>query len=301
MRITERRHPATTQLERSSAEAIVRLMHREDAKVLTAVRNVLPQVARAVGLITDALARGGRLIYLGAGTSGRLGVLDAVECGPTFGTNRVIGLMAGAPRSMLRPSEAAEDDPRLGARDLRRVRFNAQDVLVGISASGRTPYVIGGMKYAKSRGATVIALTCNPAAPMRKLADLAILPVVGPEIVAGSTRLKSGTAQKLVLNMLSTASMIRWGRVLSGWMITARPTNRKLRERGCDILGKLTGRSRASALRALENSGGRLPVAALMLLLDLKKPAAEKRLARFPSPVSAIQAALEDSRKARRR
>jgi N-acetylmuramic acid 6-phosphate etherase len=301
MRITERQNPASSSLDRKSSREILRIIHREDSKVPAAVRKVLPQVARAVDLIAGALARGGRLIYLGAGTSGRLGVLDAAECIPTFGTDRVIGVMAGAPEAMFRPSEVSEDDPHQAARDLRRLRLTAQDVLVGISASGETPYVIGGMRYARKLGAAVLAVTCNPAGPLRRLADIAIVPVVGPEVIAGSTRMKAGTAQKLVLNMLSTASMVRWGRVLSGLMIQVQLTNRKLRQRGCDILTQVSGCTTAQAMRALNESRGELPVALLMLLQGIRKEEAGRLLKNSPSPAGAIRAALARTRKARSR
>jgi N-acetylmuramic acid 6-phosphate etherase len=298
MQITERQNPASSSLDRKSSREILRIIHREDSKVPAAVRKVLPQVARAVDVIVSALARGGRLIYLGAGTSGRLGVLDAAECIPTFGTDRVIGVMAGAPEAMFRPSEVSEDNPRQAVRDLRRIRMSAHDVLVGISASGLTPYVIGGMRFARKLGAAVMAVTCNPAAPVRRLADIAIVPVVGPEVISGSTRMKAGTAQKLVLNMLSTASMVRSGRVLSGLMIHVQLTNRKLGLRGCDILTRVSGCTTAQAMRALNKSHGQLPVALLMLLKGIRKQEAEKLLKNSPSPAGAIRAALARTRKA---
>jgi N-acetylmuramic acid 6-phosphate etherase len=298
MRITKLPNPASASLDWKSSREILRIIHREDSKVPAAVRKVLPQIARAVDLIANALARGGRLIYLGAGTSGRLGVLDAAECGPTFGTDRIMGILAGGPRAMFRPSEASEDDPRQAARDLRRLRLTAQDVLVGISASGETPYVIGGMRYARKLGAVVLAVTCDPAAPVRRLADIAMVAVVGPEVIAGSTRMKAGTAQKLVLNMLSTASMVRWGRVLSGLMIQVQLTNRKLRQRGCDILIQVSGCTAAQAMRALNESRGELPVALLMLLKGIRMEEAEQLLKNSPSPAEAIRAALARTRKA---
>ena len=288
-------------LDQKSTREILRVIHREDSKVPAALRKVLPQIALAVDVITDALGRGGRLIYLGAGTSGRLGVLDAAECIPTFGTDRVIGVMAGAPSAMFRPSEVSEDDPRQGVHDLRRVKMTARDVLVGISASGRTPYVMGGMRHAKTLGAPVIALTCNPSAPMRRLADISIVPLVGAEVIAGSTRMKAGTAQKLVLNMLSTASMVRWGRVLSGLMINVQLTNRKLRERGCDILIKVSGCSAPKAKRALDESGGQLPVAILMLLQEMPRQQAEQTLNTSPNHAAAIRSALACAGNPRRR
>lgn len=243
-----------------------------------AVGRVLPQIGRAVGLATQALARGGRMIYLGAGTSGRLGVLDAAECIPTFGTDRVQGVMAGAPEAMFRSTEVSEDDPRRAVRDLRRVKLNRRDVLVGISASGRTPYTLGGMRFARKLGAGTIAVMSNPRAPMRRLADVSIVPVVGPEVIAGSTRMKAGTAAKLVLNMLSTATMVRHGRVLLNWMVNLQLKNQKLWKRGLVILRKATGASPAKAAAALEASGRSLPVALLMLWKNLSSNEARRML-----------------------
>lgn len=256
-----------------------------------AVTRVIPQITRAVDLAVDALAQGGRLIYLGAGTSGRLGVLDAAECIPTFGTDRVRAVMAGAPRSMFRPTEVSEDDPRRAVRDLRRIRFSRGDVLVGISASGRTPYTLGGMRYARKIGAKTVALTSNPNSPLCRLADVAIVPVVGPEIIAGSSRMKAGTAQKLVLNMISTATMIRGGRVLSGWMVNLQMNNRKLRQRGQRILMKATGAGAARAAATLKQSGWNLPVALIMIWEKASKAAALRRLAAGRDVASVLRAA----------
>jgi len=291
MRVTEQTNPASRFLDQKSTLEIVRVIQKEDARVPEAVRRVLPQIARAVDVIAKALAQGGRLIYLGAGTSGRLGVLDAAECGPTFGTDRVVGVLAGGPQAMFRPAEVSEDLPELAVRDLRRLRFSRRDVLVGISASGRTPYVIGGMRYARRKGAPAIAVTCNLESPMQRIADINIAPVTGPEVIAGSTRMKAGSAQKMVLNMLSTASMIRLGRVLSNLMISVQMTNRKLKERGCSILVDLAGCSKQIALRTLKASGGQIPVALLMLLERIPRAQAEKRLRESPSPVAVLRAA----------
>lgn len=264
-RVTERRNPVSADLDTRSTREILEIINREDHKVAPAVRKVIPQIARAADLAVRAHRQGGRMIYLGAGTSGRLGVLDAAECIPTFGTDSIKAIMAGAPESMFRPTETSEDNPGLAVRDLRRIRFGRRDVLVGISASGRTPYVLGGMRYARRLGAKTVALTSNPAAPSRQLADVAIVPVVGPEVIAGSTRMKAGTAQKLVLNMLSTATMVRLGRVFSNLMIFVQLNNEKLRKRGEEILAEVTGSAPAAAATALTESGGRLPVALLML------------------------------------
>jgi N-acetylmuramic acid 6-phosphate etherase len=266
LRVTEQRNPRSAALDTKSTAAILRIINGEDAKIARAVQKVIPQIARAVDLAVDALAKGGRLVYLGAGTSGRLGVLDAAECIPTFGTEQVIGVLAGAPDSMFRPSEISEDDPALGKRDLRKIKFSRRDVLVGISASGRTPYVLGGLQLARQLGAPTILLTANPQAAARRWAAVTIAPVVGPEVIAGSTRMKAGTAQKLVLNMISTATMVRLGRVFSNLMVQVQLTNAKLRQRAEGILKEIAGASAGQARKALESAGGSLPVAMLMLV-----------------------------------
>lgn len=265
MRVTERENPESRALDTKPARQILEIINREDRRVALAVAKAIPQMARAVDLIVRCLETGGRLVYLGAGTSGRLGVLDAAECLPTFSTDRVIAVMAGAPDAVFRPSEVSEDNRALAVRDLKRVHFQRRDVLVGISASGRTPYVIGGLGYARSLRARTVAVTCNPDAPMKHWADVSISAVVGPEVIAGSTRMKAGTAQKLVLNMLSTASMARWGRVLSNLMVNVQLTNDKLKKRALGILEKTTGAKPAAASRALTRSGNNLPIAMLML------------------------------------
>lgn len=263
--ITEGANPVSAYLDRQPTREILRLINREDRKVAPAVARAIPQMARAVELAVDALERGGRLIYLGAGTSGRLGVLDAAECVPTFGADQVVGVMAGAPEAMFKPTESREDDPRQAVRDLRRIKLGARDVVVGISASGRTPYTLGGLRYARRVRAKTVALTSNPRAPLRRLADVAIVLLVGPEIIAGSSRMKAGTAQKLVLNMLSSATMVRLGRVLSHWMIGVQLNNRKLRKRAVAILSQAADVSGTVAGRTLKASGGNVPAALLML------------------------------------
>jgi N-acetylmuramic acid 6-phosphate etherase len=264
-RITELENPLSARLETKPAREVLRRISHEDLRVAPAVSKVIPQIVKAVELASRALASGGRLIYLGAGTSGRLGVLDAVECRPTFGTDRVQALLAGGPKAMFRAVEGSEDKPQLAVRDLRRIRLTRRDVLVGISASGRTPYTLGGMRYARRIGAATIALTCNPAAPLRTVAGISIIPVVGPEIITGSSRMKAGTAQKLVLNMISTATMVRLGRTFSGAMINVQLNNRKLLERGRGILMKVAKVSASKASKALEESGRNLPAALVML------------------------------------
>lgn len=278
MRITEQENPESASLDTKSTQQILRIINREDRKVAAAVEKVIPQIARAVDVATRALAAGGRLVYLGAGTSGRLGVLDAAECIPTFGTDRVVAVMAGAPQAMFRSSEVTEDDPRVAVRDLRRIKLNRRDVLVGISASGRTPYVLGGLRYARKLGAGTVVLTSNPQAPIKRQAKIAIVPVVGPEVIAGSTRMKAGTAQKLVLNMLSTTTMVRLGRVLSNWMINVQLTNEKLRKRAEGILARAAGVTVHQAAEALELSGRNLPAALLMVLENLSRAEATRRL-----------------------
>ena len=290
MRITERELPASAGLDVKATREILRIINREDRKVAPAVARALPQIERAVDLIVAALAQGGRLIYLGAGTSGRLGVLDAAECIPTFGTDRVVGVLAGAPAAMFRPTEVSEDNPAQAVRDLRRLKLRKRDVLVGISASGHTPYTLGGMRYARRLGAATIALTCSPRSAICGESSVAIVPVVGPEVIAGSTRMKAGTAQKLVLNMLSTASMVRWGRVFSNLMINVQANNRKLRRRAAAILAKAAGVSNARAARTLEESGRELPTALLMLWKKISKAEAGLLLANAPNPAALLRA-----------
>lgn len=291
-RITERENPASASLDTKSTREILRIINREDGKVAAAVAKVIREIARAVDLAVPALAAGGRLIYIGAGTSGRLGVLDAAECIPTFGTDRVVAVMAGGPAAMFRPAEVTEDDPREAIRDLRRINLNRRDVLLGVSASGRTPYTLGGLRYARKMGAKTLALTSNPKAPIRGLAQVAIVPVVGPEVIAGSTRMKAGTAQKLVLNMLSTATMVRLGRVLSNWMINLRVSNQKLWVRARAMLAKATGISSARAGRLLRQSGRNLPVAILMASRNISRQQAISRLESGRSSARVLRQAL---------
>jgi N-acetylmuramic acid 6-phosphate etherase len=280
MRITERENPASVALDTKPTAAILRIINREDQRVAPAVAKAIPKITRAVCMAVRAILHGGRMIYLGAGTSGRLGVLDAAECLPTFGSDRVLAVIAGGRGALFKSKEGTEDNPREAERDLRRVKLSGKDLLVGVSASGHTPYVLGGMRYARRRGAKTVGLTANPAAPMKPLADVFIAPVVGPEVITGSSRMKAGTAQKLVLNMLSTATMVRLGRVFSHWMINVQLSNRKLRERGQRILSSATGASPTRAARTLKAAGGNLPVALLMLHKGIKRNEAEQLLTR---------------------
>ena len=235
---TEARNPLTQDLDNLSALEIVKVMNTEDEKVAVAVREVSEAVAQAIDVIADRLSNGGRLIYVGAGTSGRLGVLDAVECPPTFNTDpeMVIGLIAGGPQGLLQAVEGAEDSREMGCRDLQLLELSNLDVVVGIAASGRTPYVIGALDYARETGAFAIGFSCNQDAEIGGHADLSIIPLVGPEVLSGSTRLKAGTATKMVLNMLTTGAMVRMGKTYSNLMVDLRATNTKLVERATRIV-----------------------------------------------------------------
>lgn len=278
--ISEGRNPDTMDIDLLSAQEIVERLNQQDKHVPLAVEKVLPEIALAVDRITHAFKHGGRLIYIGAGTSGRLGVLDASECPPTFGVSdqMVIGLIAGGKEAMFSAKEGAEDCAELGIQDLKSIHFTDQDVVVGIAASGRTPYVIGALEYANDLGATTIALSCNPDSPIAELAQIAISPVVGPEALTGSTRLKSGTAQKLVLNMLTTASMIRLGKSYQNLMVDVKATNRKLIARAVRIVMQATDCERAEAEYLLAQSNNNVKVAILMHLTGLSYAEAMDKL-----------------------
>ena len=278
---TESRNPAASGLDMKSSLAIARIINTEDAKVAGAVRRALPQIAKAIDLIAAALERGGRLIYVGAGTSGRIAALDAAECPPTFNTHprTVQFVMAGGPKALAAAVEADEDSPKLGRDDMRERRPTKNDVVVGIAASGRTPYTVAALQYARQRGAKTVALTSNPASPLGKVADLVIVVQVGPEVVAGSSRMKAGTAQKMVLNMLSTGAMARMGRIYGNLMVNVHLKNTKLVERGIGILEKVAGVGRASAQCALKSSGNNVPVALVMLLAKIDRRQALRSLA----------------------
>lgn len=276
--ITEQINPASRSLDTKTLPEVLRIINREDQKVARAVAKVIPEITKAAEVIIPALAAGGRLVYVGAGTSGRLGALDAAECLPTFGTTQVTAVLAGGPPAMLKPAEGAEDDTRQAVRDLRAIKLRRRDVIMAISASGKTPYACEALRYGRRVGARTIALTSNPDAPLSFLADVAIVPVTGPEVVAGSTRMKSGTAQKLVLNMLSTACMVRLGKVYSGLMVSVQLTNQKLRKRAQGILMKATGTGKEQAARALSESDGVLPVAIIMLSKGVSRKQAARLL-----------------------
>jgi len=251
---TEQRNPNTMNIDTLSTLEMVKLINQEDHKVAEAVALVTDQIALAVDLITDRLSKGGRLVYCGAGTSGRLGILDAVECPPTYSTDpeMVQSLMAGGYDAIFKAVEGAEDSKVLGVQDMKKISFSSGDVLVGIAASGRTPYVLGCMEYAKELGAATVSVTCCPGCLLDTIADIGIAPAPGPEVVTGSTRMKSGTAQKMVLNMLSTGTMIKLGKVYSNLMVDVKPSNEKLIRRCVTIVCAAAECDEAAAVAALE-------------------------------------------------
>ncbi len=267
---TEKQNDNSRNLDEKSTLETIQLMNNEDKKVAFAVEQVLPKIANVVDMVIDCFNKGGRLIYFGAGTSGRLGVLDAVECPPTFGTEleQVIGLMAGGKTAFVEAVEGAEDDEELGKSDLKQINLSNKDIVIGIAASGRTPYVVGGLYYAKSIGVATVALSCNEESLITKIADIAIVPVVGPEVLTGSTRLKAGTAQKMVLNMISTASMIGIGKVYDNLMVDVKPNNKKLVERAKMIVMMATKAPYEEVEEALQKSSYNSKVAIVMILLN---------------------------------
>lgn len=277
---TEERNERTGNIDELSTIDMIRLINDEDKKVALAVEREAERIAAAVDVIAGQLKAGGRLIYCGCGTSGRLGVLDAVECPPTYSTDpdMVVGLIAGGYDAMFRAVEGAEDDRALGEKDLRDIRFGREDVLVGIAASGRTPYVLGAMAYARSLGAPVVSVTCCPGSPVTEAADIAIAPAPGPEVVTGSTRMKSGTAQKMVLNMLSTGAMIKLGKVYGNLMVDVKPSNEKLIDRCRRIVCTAAEVDGETAGEALEQCGWRPKTAIVMLRLGVDAEAARKLL-----------------------
>jgi len=280
--VTERRNPRSRRLDQMTTPQVLRLMNREDAAVPAAVRRELPRIAKAVDLIVARLERGGRIFYVGAGTSGRLGVLDAAECPPTFGTPRslVQGIIAGGRSALVRSIEGAEDDAKAAAAALKKKRVGPKDVVVGIMASRRTPYALGAIAYGRKIGAATIAVTANPAGRTSLDCDVVLAPRVGPEVVTGSTRMKAGTAQKLVLNMLSTATMIRMGKVYENLMVDLRTASRKLEERTKRVFVEATGARYAEAVPALRRAGGSLKVAIVMRRAKVSRAEAERRLER---------------------
>lgn len=280
--LTEARNPQTMELDSMTPLEIVTAMNREDARVPESIRPQLPNIAQCVAWATEAIRTGGRLIYMGAGTSGRLGVLDAVECPPTFGVSSdvVVGLIAGGERAFVKAVEGAEDSRELGKADLEAIGLTPKDLVVGIAASGRTPYVLGGLAYANSLGCKTAAISCNPGSALGKEARLAIEVAPGPECLTGSTRLKAGTAQKLILNMISTATMVGCGKAYSNLMVDVMQTNEKLVVRAQNIVMEATGVSRDSAKEAIAQAGGSCKLAVTMILADCTVEEAKERLER---------------------
>ncbi len=278
--VSETRNPDTFDLDNLSTLEMVSKFNQQDATVAAAVALTLPQVAMAVDAAAAALTAGGRLIYMGAGTSGRLGVLDASECPPTFGVAHgvIVGLIAGGPGALLKAVEGAEDNEQLGISDLQALNLTVNDMVVGIAASGRTPYVIGALRYARQFGCRTAAISCNPYSPIAHEAEIAISPVVGPEALTGSTRLKSGTAQKLVLNMLSTGAMVKIGKVYQNLMVDMQATNIKLVDRARRMVSEATGCDAQQAETALLQVHYEVKTAILMILADLPAEQAKQRL-----------------------
>jgi len=278
--ITEAVNPSTAAIDTLSTRAIVAAIQAEDAKVATAVAAVGDAIAQLVDVAAERMRRGGRLIYVGAGTSGRLGVLDAAECPPTFGTptGQVIGLIAGGAAALTEAIEGIEDDPARGRADLAALGVNVDDTVLGIAASGRTPYVLGALAEARARGAFVAGLACTQPSALAQAVDLLIAPIVGPEVIAGSTRMKAGTAQKLVLNTLSTAIMIRLGKTFGNLMVDVQPLNEKLRQRTVQIVTAATGLEPDAARALLARAGGKPKVAIVMALAQVDAQEAQRRL-----------------------
>ncbi|MDG6322661.1 N-acetylmuramic acid 6-phosphate etherase [Glaesserella parasuis] len=286
--ITEQRNPNSMQIDTLSAYEIVQIINNEDKQVPLVIEKVLPQIAQAVEKIVEAFQQGGRLVYIGAGTSGRLGVLDASECPPTFGVSpeMVKGIIAGGERALRHPIEGAEDNKEAGKQDLQAVEFSPKDVLVGIAASGRTPYVLGALAYAKQLGATTVSIASNPNSAMSQIADIVIDTVVGAEVLTGSSRMKSGTAQKLVLNMLTTASMILIGKCYQNLMVDVQASNQKLVARAIRIVMQATECSREIAETTLVLAENNAKLAIMMILADLDKDGAEQLLSQQQGKIS---------------
>ena len=287
---TEQRNPNTMNIDTLSTLDMVKLINQEDHRVAEAVAEVTDKIAQAIDVIADRLSKGGRLIYCGAGTSGRLGILDAVECPPTYSTEpeMVQALMAGGYPAIFKAVEGAEDSKELGVQDMKGINFVAGDVLVGIAASGRTPYVLGCMEYAKELGAPTVSVTCCPGSVLDNFADIGIAPCPGPEVITGSTRMKSGTAQKMVLNMLSTGTMIKLGKVYGNLMVDVKPSNEKLVRRCVTIVCNATGCDDATATAALEACEYRPKTAIVMVLCGVSAEEAKAMLAKADGRVAKV-------------
>ena len=295
---TEQVNPATANIDRMSPLEIARIINDQDAKVALAVRETLPEIARAIEAIAERMRRNGRLIYVGAGTSGRLGALDASECPPTFNLapERVVACIAGGPIAFSHAQEDLEDSAEAGRADLSQLKITAADCVVGITASGRTPYALGAITYAKEQGALVIGVACNADTPLAQVVDIMIAPVVGPEVISGSTRLKAGTAQKMVLNMLSTGAMILLGKTFGNLMVDVQATNYKLRKRALSIVEKATGLDANAAQVIFDSSGGETKTAILAARANLSPEQARELLAQHGFALrAALNAISEDA------
>jgi N-acetylmuramic acid 6-phosphate etherase len=295
---TERRNPKSVDIDLLPTERILRIINAEDATVATAVAAAIPDIAKAVGMAVESIQSHGRIFYIGAGTSGRMAVLDAAECPPTFGTPKemVQALMPGGARAFTQADEGTEDDIEKAATDLKSKKVSSKDIVFGIAASGTTPYTLAGLQLARSKGAKTVAVVCVDNSPMSKAADLTIYTAVGPEVITGSSRMKAGTAQKLVLNMISTAAMIRLGMTYSNWMINVSMTNRKLRERGKNILQEILAVKPEPAAELVEKSGGALKVAVIMGATGCTREEAEQRLSESSGHLRRILAHLGSGR-----
>lgn len=287
---TEQRNPASMNLDQLATLEALKLFNQEDQKVAQAIAQVLPQIEEAINRVVDSFERDGRLIYIGAGTSGRLGILDASECLPTFGVEptMVLGLIAGGPEAVTRAIEGAEDDYDMGRTDLENIQLTDKDTVIGLAASGGTPYVVGALDYARSIGAHTAAIACNANSKIGQAAEIAIEAVVGPEVLTGSTRLKAGTAQKMVLNMISTLSMVRIGKVYQNLMVDVQATNAKLRKRAVNIVKDATGVEDDVAQAKLEETAGDAKTAIVMILLDIDKETAQEALSQAKGKINQI-------------
>ena len=277
---TEARNPDTINLDEMTSLEIVQAMNKEDSKVPLVISELLPKIAEVVDITEEALKNKGKIFYMGAGTSGRLGVLDSSECPPTFNAspNDFIGLIAGGEKAFTKAIEGAEDSESLGKEDLIKNNFSRNDICIGLAASGRTPYVIGGLKYAKSLGAKTVSISCNKNSKISKISDIAIEAIVGPEILTGSTRLKAGTAQKLILNMISTGAMIRLGKCYQNLMVDLQMKNKKLERRGINIIKEATGVEEKVAKQFLEKANGSVKIAIVMIFINCDYETAKKKL-----------------------
>jgi len=293
--VTEKLNEASVGFDTKSALEIARIINHEDAKVANAVKKALPEIALVIDQVARCLRDGGRLIYVGAGSSGRIASLDASECPPTYSTppHSVQYLMAGGPKALASAAEANEDSPELGQRDIARRRPTRNDIVIGLSASGRTPYVVSAVQYARARGAHTAAVTCNYNSALSKVSDTTIVAEVGPEVVSGSTRMKAGTAQKMILNMITTGAMTRLGYVYENLMVNVNMKNEKLVERGIRILMQATGVDRATAIDTIKSAGKSIPISVVMLKAKVDKMEAVRRLANASGNV---RLAIEDTR-----